>query len=113
MRAENEVRPGEQIIRIRRTLDSKDGSRYYHHADVIVLSEEEATQAANEGRITNWRWIDRFETGSTSDYVEYELYPLDITEARKLARPMTQKEKAQHDKRLEKLRQQKAKSKVK
>ena len=69
------------IYRIRRCSGAKNESNYYYHADVIARSSRLALRAAKDGRVCNWRWIDRFDTADR-DYLTYEfLYRLNSDEA--------------------------------
>lgn len=81
-----------KIWRIRQYSGSKGGSNYYHHADVIAPKWWMALRAAKEGRVQNWRWVDRYDTSDT-DYVSYE-YLYEVTDdAREPRKPLTKLQK--------------------
>lgn len=81
------------IVRIRRSSGYKGGSNYYHYADVICQSKKEALEAAKEGRIRNWRLIDRFDTTS-KNYKEFEvLYKVDSGKAKNPRKPISKHQK--------------------
>lgn len=61
-----------KVWRIRRQSGYAGGFTYYHHADVMASTWWQALQAAKEGRVKNWRWIDRFDEDCSKDYTEYE-----------------------------------------
>ncbi len=87
------IEPGLIVVRIRMCSGSKGGANCYHHADVVVRKVEEATEAAEEGRIVNWRPIDKYDR-SKSDYRYYELLgEIDPSQARKMRKPLTNEEK--------------------
>lgn len=66
-----------QVYRIRKCSGYAGGSNWYHHADVISTNWQTAMKAAREGRVSNWRWIDRFDS-TDETYVEFEyLYIVD------------------------------------
>lgn len=76
------------VVRVRMLWGVAGGSNYYHHADVLVKDEEEALEAAREGRITNWRWIDTYDSTSES-YKEFELIGrISRSGARNVRRPI-------------------------
>ena len=83
-RAEQKGTPREvrlRVYRIRRFSGRAGGSNYYDHADVVESHWTRALQAARQGRVTNWRRIDRFDT-SDEDYCYYEhLYAVDEADA--------------------------------
>ena len=82
------------IVRIRRESGCKGGSNHYHHADVICKSKKEALEAAKDGRVRNWRWIDRFDKASKT-YEHFEvLYTLKANEATNPHRPISKKQNA-------------------
>lgn len=61
-------------------------------------------KAVREGRVHNWRWIDRFDVAQ-EDYQEHELlYRVDECEARKAQRPFTPEEQIRLMKKLERVR---------
>lgn len=87
-------------VRVRRYSGHVDSPNYYHHADIICKSKAEALAAAREGRVTNWRWIDSFDT-SSSDYEDYEiLYTLHPGEAENPRKPITKTQKKAQEKLL-------------
>lgn len=87
-------------VRVRRYSGYVDSPNYYHHADIICKSKAEALAAAREGRVTNWRWIDRFDI-SSSNYTEYEvLYVLRPGEGENPRKPITKTQKKAQEKLL-------------
>lgn len=81
------------IVRVRRYSGFTGGQNYYHHADVICHSKKEALEAAKEGRVKNWRLIDKFDT-TDRDYEYYEvLYLVTEEEAKRPHTPSRKKPK--------------------
>jgi len=76
-----------KVFRIRMYSGRAGGSNYYHHADVISTHYQTALKAAREGRVTNWRWVDRYDSCEES-YREYEyLYCFPIGEGEREREP--------------------------
>lgn len=76
------------IYRLRRVSCLRPGgANYYHHADVQAPTHHSAIRAAREGRVTNWRHIDTFDS-CDEPYLEFEfLYRLNPEGARHIAFP--------------------------
>lgn len=112
--AENLIESKLVVIRVRRSSGIGGGANYYHHADVLVKNEEEALLAAKEGRIKNWRQIDRFDKTDAS-YEEFESFgEIDDSQARLVMKPRTYEEQAELEKkwsRSEKINSKKSQSK--
>lgn len=60
-----------KVYRIRRYSGRANGPNYYHHADVVAPHWATALKMAREGKVSNWRWIDSFDT-CDKEYVYYE-----------------------------------------
>jgi hypothetical protein len=60
-----------RVYRIRKTWAHAGGQNYASHADVIAPHWATALKAAREGRVTNWRAIDSWDS-SNETYTEFE-----------------------------------------
>lgn len=61
-----------KIFRIRKYCGYEGRSNYYYHADIISSHWQSALKAAQDDRVLNWRWIDKFDIASkTYKYFEY------------------------------------------
>ncbi len=60
------------IVRVRRHSGDAGGRNHYHHADIICKNKRDAWLACRNGIVSNWRWIDSFDTCDRS-YVRYEV----------------------------------------
>ena len=65
-----EVEKKEKIFRIRK-YSGYCGQNHYHHADIIETHYMKALAAARQGRVTNWRWIDTYDS-CKEDYEWFE-----------------------------------------
>jgi len=79
------------IFRVRRSKGVSGDSNYYHHADIICENKQEAIKACKEDRVTNWRWIDTYDT-CIKDYVEYiVLYEVTENQSKNPMKPLEKK----------------------
>ena len=65
--------PGETVIAVDRHVGRKGGPNIVDRADIIARNQRQALKAAQEGRVTNWRQLDTFDTAG-SDYEAFSAF---------------------------------------
>jgi hypothetical protein len=64
------------------------GSQHYYHADIDAPNAQTALRAAVEGRVQNWRHVDRYDS-SDEPYESHFLVATNPWNPRKVAAPLS------------------------